>query len=90
MSFYLVSYDLIKNKNYDELQKKIETADEWCKPLKSLYIIKSDLSANQIINILQNTIDADDRLIVSRLSISKASAWLHMTPEVSIWLKANL
>ena len=67
MSYYLISYDLNGyNKDYDSLFEEIEkinTATK-CKPLESVWLIKSNLSAADIFDRLDKVIDNDDELLI--------------------------
>lgn len=71
MNCYLISYDLIQTKNYHALHKAItQVALQHCKPLLSVYIIKSHYSSVQIRDFLQKSIDKDDKLLVIKVDIS--------------------
>ncbi len=90
MKSYLITYDLIKRKNYPELLKAIRSAfsTHWhC--LDSTWIVKSDSSATQIRNYLLPHIDKDDKLIV--ILLQKESAWtLSFPQDCQDWLRNNL
>lgn len=65
MNCYLISYDLINTKNYQALHQAItQVALQYCKPLLSVYIIKSRYSSVQIRDFLQQSIDKDDKILV--------------------------
>ncbi len=88
MSSFLVSYDLIKRKNYPELINALKQFNYWhC--LGSTWIIKSDLTSVEIRNNLSNHIDNDDKLIV--LSLTGEAAWtISFSQECQDWLRNNL
>lgn len=88
MKSYLVTYDLIKRKNYPELIEALEAFNYWhC--LGSVWIIKSNASAESLCNTLRTHIDDDDKLIV--LLLDRESAWTESFPqECSDWLQQNL
>ncbi len=88
MACYLVSYDLIKNKDYNNLIKAIKAYPSWCRVLLSVWIIKSPGPATSIRDNLVKHIDYDDKLLVVKLS--SEAAWIHLSDEISNWLKANL
>jgi hypothetical protein len=85
----MVSYDLIKRKDYPELYKALNAyATKWhC--LDSTWIIKSDETAAQIRDKLKAHIDADDKLIVNLLQ--REAAWtVSFSTECKDWLMKNL
>ncbi|WP_212645705.1 hypothetical protein [Delftia sp. PE138] len=88
MASYLVTYDLIKQKNYDPLIKALESFNYWhC--LKSTWIIKSDGPAAAIRDALAPYIDADDKLVV--VLLAREAAWtLSLPQECQDWLQNNL
>lgn len=64
---YLISYDLrAPGRDYENLYRAIRSvADvEWCRPLESVYLIKSSKSANTIFQLLYQHIDTSDHLLV--------------------------
>ncbi|WP_026470011.1 CRISPR-associated endonuclease Cas2 [Alkanindiges illinoisensis] len=91
MAAYLVSYDLIKDKDYSELIDAIKAYPNWAKPLKSVFIIISQTTASQIRDNLKTHIDADDEILVVKLS-TDASNWATygISKEVTDWMKSNL
>jgi len=82
---HLVTYDLIKRKDYPELTKTLEKFDYWhC--LGSVWIIKSDWNCEQVRNHLLPHIDTDDKLIV--LKLTGEAAWTTSFPQnCQQWLK---
>jgi len=66
---YLISYDLIKGKDYkrliDEIKRKYKPRS---KPLESVWIIKSSTSCSEVFDNLSNYVDEDDKLIVLELN----------------------
>jgi hypothetical protein len=88
MKSYVVSYDLIKRKNYPELLDALKQFNYWhC--LDSFWIIKSDSTAEQIYNYLRPHIDGDDRLIV--ILLYRESVWTpSFSTECQNWLRTNL
>ena len=88
MKSYMVSYDLIKRKDYPELWKALQAYNYWhC--LGSTWIIKSDETANQICTNLLNHIDGDDKLIVNLLQ--REASWTQsFDKQCQDWLMNNL
>ena len=83
---YLVSYDLHKpGKNYDDLYEAIKNASDgtWCKPLSSVYIIKSNLTPKTIYDKIAPCLDENDCVLV--IEVTKNSYW-YLDKEVGDYL----
>ena len=87
MSSFIVSYDLIANKDYTELYEAIRNYGSFAHILESVWIIKSTDSAVNIRDNLRTYIDSDDKLFVAKLN--GESAWINLSTEVSNWIKEN-
>lgn len=86
---YLISYDLIKTKDYDKLFEGIRSISNGnCQLLGSVWIIGHNGSATQIRETLKSFIDADDKLLV--LKLTGEGAWRNLGESKSEWLKSNL
>ncbi|RUP41502.1 MULTISPECIES: hypothetical protein [Acinetobacter] len=92
MKVYQINYDLRKQRNYEELYKKIMSLGNWCHPLESCWLIVSEKTASQIAEELFKVMDSDDGLLVTRL-LNEAS-WYNLDSEgmkdVTNWLQENL
>lgn len=88
MKSFIVTYDLIKRKNYPELINALQQFNYWhC--LGSVWIIKSDATSVDIYNYLAPHIDADDKLIV--ILLQRDAAWTRSFPQnCQDWLTQNL
>lgn len=87
---YLVSYDLNSpGKNYDDLYEAIKSASTgvWCKPLSSVYIIKSNLTAEAVYNRLKPCLDGNDCILV--IEVARESYWC-LNTKVSEYLQKML
>ena len=73
MKSYLVTYDLIKRKNYPELFEALKKFDGYLHFLGSVWIVKSDATAEQIFDYLRPHIDNDDKLIV--ILLQREAKW---------------
>ncbi|HSH86863.1 MAG TPA: hypothetical protein VK958_06390 [Methylophilus sp.] len=89
MTCYLVSYDLIKNKDYTRLQAAI-TSFPWMKILLSQWIILSDLDIVTLRDHLSSYMDSDDKLFIVQLPKGSIAAWVNLPTEDSQWLLNNL
>ncbi len=88
---YLISYDLIGGEPrvaYQKLRQAITSVAFWAKPLESVYIIKSDLSAIEIAQRLQKSMHPVDKLLV--VEVGKDWGSLNLSNEVVNWLRSNL
>ncbi|BDH60092.1 hypothetical protein MTP04_02220 [Lysinibacillus sp. PLM2] len=79
MIVYLISYDLNKSdKNYDGVIEAIKKAftGVWCSPLESVWLIKSNLTANQVSDNIKSEADANDNWLVIEVRDNK-QGWLN-------------
>lgn len=87
MGSYIISYDLISNKNYEDLFKAIKNYGTYAHVLESVWIVKSSNNSTQIRDNLMNFLDSDDKLFVAKLT--GESAWRNLSKEISDWIKNN-
>ena len=87
MYSYIISYDLISNKDYDSLYKAIRNYGSYAHVLESVWIVKSSSSSTDIRDNLKSYIDNDDKIFVAKLS--GQSAWWNLSKEVSDWIHNN-
>jgi hypothetical protein len=89
MKSYLIGYDLRKpGQDYKDLIEAIKKLGTWWHCLDSTWIIKSNLSAEQIRDKLTPHIDANDKLLVVKLF--REAAWIGFDKNCSDWLQNNL
>lgn len=90
MNTYLIGYDLNKaGQNYEDLIDKIKsTFNYWWHHLDSTWIVKTDLQAVQIRDLLMPHIDSNDELLV--VYLGHEAAWVGFGDKGSQWLKENL
>lgn len=87
---YLISYDLNKpGKNYENLYEAIKGASNgvWCKPLRSVYIINSNLSVKSIYDRLATCLDTTDRVLV--IEVTRNACW-YLDTDISKHLQSML
>jgi hypothetical protein len=79
MARYLVTYDLVgtseTSQDYDRLIEAIKSYGTWGKVQKSVFLIKSSRSAQEVFSHLWQYMDADDRLLV--IEVTGHSAWIN-------------
>lgn len=90
MNTYLVSYDLIRpGKDYSNLIAHLKSYGNWGKPLESVWLIKSSLTAEQVRNAARTHMDGNDKIIVIDVT-SRATAWANLPQDVSTWIQNTL
>ena len=86
---FVVTYDLMKQgQNYDCLIKKLNSYPTHWHAQGSVWFIEATQSAVQIRDFLSPCLDANDKLIVTRLE--GEAAWSGYSQNISDWLKGQL
>ena len=87
MTKYLISYDLIGDKDYEKLFEAIKSlANGYSRPLESVWIIGHKGAASDIVNALSRYIDNDDKLFVTL--VTKDTSWTKtLTDSTRSWIK---
>lgn len=89
MSRILISYDLIKpDKNYSKLSDHLESYENYKRILESVWLIITDLTAQEVRDAADDYIDQDDQIFVVDIT-GKATAWRHLPDNVATWIKSN-
>lgn len=86
MASFIVSYDLIKNKDYPELFEAIQKYN-CVHILESVWIVNSSSDSKTIRDNLKTCMDSDDKLFVAKLT--GQSAWKNLSKEASDWINNN-
>lgn len=75
---YLITYDLnSEGQNYENVIQSIkDSALYWCTYWDSSFLIKSNLTANQIFDKIKPYIDSNDRLIIIEANPANHQGWL--------------
>ena len=87
MSTYIISYDLIQDRDYDDLYEAIKSFGTWAHITESTWAIVSPKSAQEVRDFLLRELDEDDRLIVIKSGVE--SAWQNPICK-SEWLKEHM
>ena len=86
MNLFLITYDLINNKDYSKLFKALETYDKW-HFLESAWIVKTSSSMQEVFKVLDQCIDSDDKLIIVKID---GAIWSDTLPkEFSSWIQKD-
>ncbi|AFL99480.1 hypothetical protein Desde_1047 [Desulfitobacterium dehalogenans ATCC 51507] len=89
MAIYNISYDLTApGRNYDDLIAEIKNLGDWAYPLKSTWLVESNLTSVQVRDKLLETMDSNDKLLV--MMCADDAAWCNLPDEVSDWIKEKL
>lgn len=88
MSIYQISYDLRKQRDYEVLFERIKASGSWCHALESCWLVATRQTAAQLRDYLRPALDADDGLLV--IKVSSEAAWYGLSREVGEWLKSQL
>jgi hypothetical protein len=89
MKSYLIGYDLRRpGQDYKDLIEAIKNLGAWWHCLDSTWIIKSNLTAEQIRDNLTPYIDDNDKLLVVKLF--REAAWTGFDKNCADWLQTNL
>lgn len=89
MGSYMISYDLNKSdKNYDGLIKAIkDISTDWCKPVKSTWVIKTNLlSSKAVYDALSSQLDDNDYIIIAAIT---KDVYGYMSKDVADYLSSN-
>jgi CRISPR/Cas system-associated endoribonuclease Cas2 len=84
---YLVSYDLMKNKDYKRLTDELVRLDAH-KALLSVWLLNlMDERASDVRDHLKRFVDEDDKLFVAEIT-KNAAGWMAFEGTAA-WIKAN-
>lgn len=89
MNTILISYDLrAPGKDYPKLKSHLESYGNWAKPLESVWLIRTTLTAVQVRDAAKNNVDQNDKIFTVDIT-SKESAWNNLSNDVSQWIQSN-
>ena len=87
MTCYIISYDLVKERDYEKLYGAIKSYDNWARITESTWAIITNKSAKEVRDNLVKSLDGDDKLIV--IKSGEEAAWKNASCS-NEWLKKNL
>lgn len=89
MTTYIVSYDLLKEgQNYECITDKIKSYKNVWHMQRSVWIVITDQSAEQIYEYLAPCLDGNDKLFVAELC--GQSIWTSRGEKIDAWLQKYL
>jgi hypothetical protein len=87
MASYIISYDLVNQRDYKALYDSIKSLGQWARVVESTWVVVSEKSCTEVRDELLNHIDHDDRVFV--IQSSGIAAWRNVRCS-NEWLKNNL
>lgn len=91
MKKYLITYDLIKpetSADYTKLFANIKSHISWAKPMKSVWLIKTNRTRSEVMRLLRLAADSNDKFLV----IEVTSDWIaiNLPDSVITWMKNDI
>ncbi len=87
MACYIISYDLVNERDYERLYEAIKSYDNWAKITESTWAVVTNKSAKEIREHLVNHMDGNDKIIV--IKSGGEAAWKNSTCS-NEWLQKYL
>lgn len=90
MKTFLISYDLINKTifDYTKLIDYIKSFGIWAKPLESVWLIKTNMSAVDLVNQIRSVTYPNDKILVIEITNNWAS--FNISREVSDWMRQGM
>jgi hypothetical protein len=89
MKSILITYDLHKPaRDYQTLYDAIMSYTDYKRVLESVWVIKTNLNALDVVNHLSGYVDSNDTVFTA--SLSRDVAWLRIPDDVAGWLNSQL
>ncbi len=87
MATYIISYDLVNERDYEELYKTIKSLGKWARVVESTWLVVCEKTCTEVRDVLLDHMDTDDQLFVTKSS--GVGAWRNVRCS-NEWLKNNL
>ena len=87
MAAYVVSYDLVGDRDYSKLYSALKSYSAWGRVVESTWVIVSNASAVEVRDHLTSYMDSDDRILVVKSGTE--AAWRNVICD-NDWLKNNI
>lgn len=82
-----ISYDLYSpGQNYEKVIQAIKSLGNWAKVQKSFWYVNSNYTATNAVNIIRQSMDRNDSLIVVDATNNNAS-WYNLNDEIVKFIK---
>lgn len=90
MNTILISYDLIEpGRDYTNLWDHLKSYGTWSKPLESVWLIKTDLTAAEVRDAAKEHVDQNDKILTIDVT-DRSWATRKIPGEIKNWIKTNL
>ncbi|MCM3662506.1 hypothetical protein M3148_16130 [Georgenia satyanarayanai] len=90
MAVHWVNYDLNKaGQDYTKLIDYLKSHQNWARPLKSSFFVKTSLTASQLRDGIKQHIDGNDDIVVVTVT-GQSWATYGISPNLNEWMKKNL
>lgn len=87
MTIYMISYDLIKRKNYEPLWTALKEHGAH-RALESLWLVSLSNTTTEVFNWLKGFVDSDDRLFVIPVN-AKSAFYVNAKAGTKQWIIDN-
>ncbi len=91
MAVYLISYDLVApGRHYPQVHAAIKAINPqgWAKPLESVWLVKTNLSAEEVREAVKKGADANDKILV--IGVTGQAAGYRLPEDVWKWINDNV
>lgn len=89
MAHYIASYDLHNQRHYQPVWDALETLGA-TRLLESLWVLSSNLSAQEVRDVILAAADSDDSVAVVELKSGSYWATTRAQPAGVVWLRQNI
>ena len=92
MTTFLISFEVrppsIPGVQETVIRNSIKTFDSWARPLRNVWLIKTYLTREQVIQYLRGSLGPNDKILIMRVSNDWIS--INLSQEVINWMKSGL
>jgi hypothetical protein len=84
----LVSYDALDDASA-RIESELKTSTAWARPLRSVWLVESDLGAVEMRDRLRALSEPANRVLVADVT-GRPLAWQNIASSVSEWMKVHV
>lgn len=89
MTLFVISYDLSKPiADYENLTEETEKFSGWCHLHKSVWLVTTAATSEQVYDKLSRHLDRDDKLFVCQLAHNTA-VWTDFDKDITNWIVSH-
>ena len=90
MNTILISYDLqAPGKDYSRLWEHLKSYRNWAKPLESMWLLRTALTAIQVRDAAVKHVDQNDKIVAVDVT-GKQVAWNNLSSDILQWIGSTL